>query len=56
MKKAMKGCNGVFHLAGSVVHSRTGGKPAVQSDYPASLFETNVDFSVNIVRAAGNAG
>ena len=54
--EALKGCNGVFHLAGVVVHSRSGGLPAnEQSDYPSSLFRTNVDFSVNVVLAAARA-
>jgi nucleoside-diphosphate-sugar epimerase len=49
----MEGCAGVYHLAGSVIHSRTAGG---QINYPQSIFETNVTYSVNIMRAAAKAG
>jgi nucleoside-diphosphate-sugar epimerase len=54
----MKGCSGVYHLAGSVVHSRTAGYPASQQqqNYPQSIFETNVTYSVNVMKAASKAG
>lgn len=51
----MKDCDGIFHLAGAVLHTRTGGRPAINSNFPDDLYETNVTYSVNVVRAAGIA-
>ena len=49
----MEGVSGVFHIAGVVIHSRTGGD--LYEDYPKIVFETNVDYSVNVVDAAAIA-
>lgn len=43
LRDAMKDCAGVFHLAGSVVHSRLN---------PGPVFETNVTGTMNVLKAS----
>ena len=41
--EASKGCEGIFHLAGIVIHSRY---------FPKEVYETNLDGTMNVMEAA----